>query len=105
MTTVDLPLLPLGRGSDPASERGVECPGDLPAASEPRPGAPGPGRERSARRPGLRARHHYQRDKVIQFAEVTGNSFKLWGNAAARAEGGIHRLLGGGTSWPNPPNT
>src|SRR5919106_3343331 len=35
MTTVDLPLLPLGRGADPASERGVECPGDLPAASDP----------------------------------------------------------------------
>ena len=35
MTTVDLPLLPLGRGRDPLSERGVECPGDLPAASDP----------------------------------------------------------------------
>ena len=32
MTTVDLPLLPLGRGVDLGSERGVECPGDLPAA-------------------------------------------------------------------------
>ena len=35
MTTVDLPLLPLGRGTDRLSERGVECPGDLPAASDP----------------------------------------------------------------------
>ena len=35
MTTVDLPLLPLGRGTDLGSERGVECPGDLPAASDP----------------------------------------------------------------------
>ena len=35
MTTVDLPLLPLGRGADRSSERGVECPGDLPAASDP----------------------------------------------------------------------
>ena len=35
MTTVDLPLLPLGRGTDLASERGVECPGDLPSASDP----------------------------------------------------------------------
>ena len=34
MTTVDLPLLPLGRGKDPSSERGVECPGDLPSASD-----------------------------------------------------------------------
>ena len=35
MATVDLPLLPLGRGTDLTSERGVECPGDLPAASDP----------------------------------------------------------------------
>ena len=35
MTTVDLPLLPLGRGVDLASERGVECPGDLPSPSDP----------------------------------------------------------------------
>ena len=35
MTTVELPLLPLGRGKDLAAERGVECPGDLPAASDP----------------------------------------------------------------------
>ena len=30
-----LALLLLGRGSDPASERGVDCPGELPAASDP----------------------------------------------------------------------
>ena len=30
-----LPLLLLGRGVDPASERGVDCPGELPAASDP----------------------------------------------------------------------
>ena len=35
MTTVDLPLLPLGRGVDLGSERGVECPGDLPSPSDP----------------------------------------------------------------------
>ncbi len=28
-------LLLLGRGADPASERGVDCPGDLPAPSDP----------------------------------------------------------------------
>ena len=28
-------LLLLGRGSDPDTERGVECPGDLPAPSDP----------------------------------------------------------------------
>ncbi len=35
MSIVDLPLLPLGKGRDLDAERGVECPGDLPAASDP----------------------------------------------------------------------
>ncbi len=81
-----LALLMLGRQSDPDSERGVACPGDLPAASD----------------PGLveRARvakatlgkelfvlgHHYQRDEVIEFADVTGDSFRLAQQAAARPE-------------------
>src|SRR6202012_3899345 len=30
--------------------------------------------------------HHYQRDEVIQFADVTGDSFKLAKDAAARPE-------------------
>ena len=86
MTTVDLPLLPLGRGRDPLSERGVECPGDLPAASDPELVA----RARAAKE-ALGDRvfvlgHHYQRDEVIQFADVTGDSFKLARDAAARPE-------------------
>ena len=86
MTTVDLPLLPLGRGRDPLSERGVECPGDLPAASDPELVA----RARAAKE-ALGDRvfvlgHHYQRDEVIQFADVTGDSFKLAREAAARPE-------------------
>lgn len=77
-------LLLLGRGSDPASERGVECPGDLPAPSDP---------ELVARAAAAKAQlgdrvfvlgHHYQRDEVIQFADVTGDSFKLAREAAAR---------------------
>jgi quinolinate synthase len=86
MTTVDLPLLPLGRGQDPSSERGVECPGDLPAASDPDLVA----RARAAKETlGERVfvlGHHYQRDEVIQFADVTGDSFKLARDAAARPE-------------------
>src|SRR3990170_1306404 len=86
MTTVDLPLLPLGQGTDRSSERGVECPGDLPAASDPDLVA----RARAAREAlGERAfvlGHHYQRDEVIQFADVTGDSFKLARDAAARPE-------------------
>src|SRR5689334_7019224 len=86
MTTVDLPLLPLGRGTDLSSERGVECPGDLPAASDPDLVA----RARAAKE-ALGDRvfilgHHYQRDEVIQFADVTGDSFKLSQQAAARPE-------------------
>ena len=86
MTTVDLPLLPLGRGVDLNSERGVECPGDLPAASDPDLVA----RARAAKE-ALGERvfvlgHHYQRDEVIQFADVTGDSFKLAREAAARPD-------------------
>ncbi|MCD4524916.1 quinolinate synthase NadA [Nocardioides sp. cx-173] len=86
MTTVDLPLLPLGRGVDLSSERGVECPGDLPEASDPALVE----RARAAKE-ALGDRvfvlgHHYQRDEVIQFADVTGDSFKLARDAAGRPE-------------------
>jgi quinolinate synthase len=81
-----LALLLLGRGADPASERGVDCPGDLPAPSDPDLVA----RARAARdRLGDRAfvlGHHYQRDEVIAFADVTGDSFKLARDAAARPQ-------------------
>jgi quinolinate synthase len=77
-------LLLLGRGSDPASERGVDCPGDLPAPSDPDLVA-----RATAAKAALGDRvfvlgHHYQRDEVIQFADVTGDSFKLAREAAAR---------------------
>ena len=79
-------LLLLGRGTDLRSERGVECPGDLPTASDPDLVE----RARAARAAlGDRAfvlGHHYQRDEVIQFADVTGDSFKLAREAAARPE-------------------
>jgi quinolinate synthase len=81
-----LPLLVLGAAADPAAERGVECPGELPPASDPALVA----RARAARAAlGDRAfilGHHYQRDEVIQFADVTGDSFKLAREAAARPE-------------------
>ncbi|MFF7156999.1 quinolinate synthase NadA [Streptomyces sp. NPDC008139] len=81
-----LALLLLGRESDPRSERGVECPGDLPAPSDP---------DLVERARAAKARlgdkvfilgHHYQRDEVIEFADVTGDSFKLARDAAARPE-------------------
>lgn len=81
-----LSLYILGTQADPHSERGVECPGELPAASD-------PGLVERARRAkeALGSRvfilgHHYQRDEVIQFADVTGDSFKLAKDAAARPE-------------------
>jgi quinolinate synthase len=81
-----LALLMLGRQRDPQSERGVDCPGELPAASDPTLV------ERARRaKAALGDRvfvlgHHYQRDEVIQFADVTGDSFKLAQQAAARPE-------------------
>jgi quinolinate synthase len=79
-------LLLMGQRSDLASERGVECPGSLPAASDPDLVE----RTRAARETlGDRAfvlGHHYQRDEVIAFADVTGDSFKLAREAAARPE-------------------
>jgi quinolinate synthase len=79
-----LPLLVLGAGADPAAERGVDCPGSLPPASD-----PGLVERARAARSALGDRafvlgHHYQRDEVIQFADVTGDSFKLAREAAAR---------------------
>ena len=81
-----LALLLLGQQADPDSERGVECPGDLPAPSDPDL----VNRARAAKE-ALGDRlfilgHHYQRDEVIQFADVTGDSFKLSQQAAARPE-------------------
>jgi quinolinate synthase len=81
-----LALLLLGQQSDPGSERGVECPGELPAASSPDLVE----RARAAKE-ALGDRvfvlgHHYQRDEVIAFADVTGDSFKLAQQAAAHPE-------------------
>jgi quinolinate synthase len=86
MTTVDLPLLPLGKGKDLGAERGVECPGDLPAASDPDLVARATAAKAALGNRVFVLGHHYQRDEVIQFADVTGDSFKLARDAAARPE-------------------
>ena len=79
-------LLLLGRNSDPLSERGVSCDGELPAASDP---------DLVERAKKARATlgssvmilgHHYQRDEVIEFADITGDSFKLAQAAASNPE-------------------
>jgi quinolinate synthase len=86
MTTIDLPLLPLGKGRDLTAERGVECPGDLPPASDPDLVARAVAAKEALGGKVFVLGHHYQRDEVIQFADVTGDSFKLARDAAARPE-------------------
>jgi quinolinate synthase len=86
VTTVDLPLLPLGRGSDPATEPGVECPGDLPPASDPHLVERARAAKEALGDQVFVLGHHYQRDEVIQFADVTGDSFKLARDAAGRPD-------------------
>ena len=79
-------LLLLGKGSDLSSERGVSCTGELPPSSAPDLVE----RAEKAREDlGDRAMvlgHHYQRDEVIRFADITGDSFKLAQAAAERRE-------------------
>jgi quinolinate synthase len=84
--TAPSPATPSPRFADPGSERGVSCPGELPAPSDPTLVE----RARAAKQ-ALGERvfvlgHHYQRDEVIQFADVTGDSFKLAREAAARPD-------------------
>jgi quinolinate synthase len=79
-------LLLLGRGSDPDSERGVECPGELPAPSDPDLVARATAAKAALGDQVFVLGHHYQRDEVIQFADVTGDSFKLARDAAARPD-------------------
>src|SRR5215467_3603001 len=79
-----LPLFVLGAEADEHSERGVSCPGELPSPSDP---ALVRRAEQARDELGDRAfilGHHYQRDEVIAFADVTGDSFKLAREAAAR---------------------
>jgi len=80
-----LALLLLGRGTDALSERGVECPGELPSASDPRLVERARAAKAKLGDQLFVLGHHYQRDEVIQFADVTGDSFKLAQEAAARS--------------------
>jgi len=79
-------LLLMGRERDLSSERGVSCDGELPTASDPDLVA-----RAVAARAALGSRamilgHHYQRDEVIAFADITGDSFKLAQAAASNPE-------------------
>ncbi|ASY16628.1 quinolinate synthase [Candidatus Planktophila sulfonica] len=70
-------LLVLGQGSDLASERGVSCTGELPPSSDPHLVERAIAAKAALGSRALILGHHYQRDEVIQFADITGDSFKL----------------------------
>ena len=78
-------LLVLGQGSDLASERGVSCTGELPPASDPHLVERAIAAKAALGERALILGHHYQRDEVIQFADITGDSFKLAQAAAAQS--------------------
>lgn len=84
MTAIELHIL--GQSADPSSERGVECPGDLPPASDPHLIERAQAAKAALGDQVFILGHHYQRDDVIAFADVTGDSFKLAQLAAAHPD-------------------
>lgn len=70
-------LLLLGSGADLGSERGVSCEGELPAASDPQLVARAVAARQRLGDKAMVLGHHYQRDEVIAFADIRGDSFKL----------------------------
>ena len=82
MTMALTDLLLLGRESDLESERGVSCTGELPAASDPSLVERATKARAALGDRALILGHHYQRDEVIAFADITGDSFKLAQSAA-----------------------
>ena len=78
-------LLVLGQGKDLASERGVSCAGELPPASNPHLVERAIAARAALGDRALILGHHYQRDEVIRFADITGDSFKLAQSAAEQS--------------------
>ena len=79
-------VLLLGKQRDLQSERGVSCDGALPSPSD-----PGLVERAKIARAALGSKamvlgHHYQRDEVIAFADIRGDSFKLAQAAADNSE-------------------
>ena len=70
-------LLLLGSQKDLASERGVSCDGALPDPSDPQLIARAVKARKSLGSKAMVLGHHYQRDEVIAFADIRGDSFKL----------------------------
>jgi quinolinate synthase len=59
------------------SERGVSCDGELPAASDPQLVERAKAARAALGSKAMVLGHHYQRDEVIAFADIRGDSFKL----------------------------
>ena len=79
-------VLLLGKQRDLQSERGVSCEGALPSPSD-----PGLVERAKIARAALGSKamvlgHHYQRDEVIAFADIRGDSFKLAQAAADNSD-------------------
>ena len=79
-------LLLMGRERDLSSERGVSCDGELPTASNPDLVARAVAAREALGSKAMILGHHYQRDEVIAFADITGDSFKLAQAAASNPE-------------------
>ena len=70
-------LLLLGQGQDLKSERGVSCTGALPDTSDPKLVERAIKAKAALGSKAMVLGHHYQRDEVIDFADIRGDSFKL----------------------------
>ena len=70
-------VLLLGKQSDLKSERGVSCDGALPSPSDPDLVARAKAARVTLGSSAMVLGHHYQRDEVIAFADIRGDSFKL----------------------------
>jgi quinolinate synthase len=70
-------LLLLGQDKDLNSERGVSCDGQLPQASDPHLVERAIAARSALGSKAMVLGHHYQRDEVIAFADIRGDSFKL----------------------------
>jgi quinolinate synthase len=70
-------LLLLGKEADLGSERGVSCDGALPSPSDPDLVERANQARSSLGNRAMILGHHYQRDEVIAYADIRGDSFKL----------------------------
>lgn len=79
-------LLLLGKGLDLQSERGVSCTGSLPESSDPKLIERAIAAKKALGSRAMVLGHHYQRDEVIDFADIRGDSFKLAQAAADNSD-------------------